>query len=51
MSTVCHICLSVSSLAKEERSKNSDKDKIKDKIILKLCEKSFVISTGSGYNQ
>lgn len=43
--------MSISTFAKEERSKNSDKDKVKDKIIFKLSEKLFVIISGGGYYQ
>lgn len=37
-----YIYLSISTLAKEERSKNSDEHKVKDKIIFKFSEKLFI---------
>lgn len=41
--------LLVSTLAKGQRSKKVHEDKVKDKIICKLSEKLFVMSSGGGY--
>lgn len=41
--------LLVSTLGKGDKSKNVHEDKLKDKIIYKLSEKLFVMSSGGGY--